>query len=133
MLTVSAENGVRVWNLSTGLLVTALFHTETVLAARFSPRGTFILTGSRDGTAGIWETTTGHQLASIEHEHEVYAVTWSEDERSVVTACRDQHVRLWMWQPEDMIARAFPRLTHNLTHEEWHHYIGNEPYQENQH
>jgi len=129
VLTVSAENGARVWSLSTGLLITALSHTEAVLAARFSPRGTAILTGSRDGTAGIWETTTGQRLASIEHEHEVYAVAWSEDERYVVTACRDQHVRLWMWQPEDMIARTAPRLTRNLTHEEWHHYIGNEPYQ----
>lgn len=128
VLTISTENGARVWNQSTGLLLTALPHTQTVLAARFSPDGTYILMGSSGGTAGIWETTTGHQLASIEHEQAVYAVAWSEDGCSVVTACRDQHVRLWMWKPEDMIARAASHLTRNLTHEEWHRYIGNEQY-----
>ena len=128
VLTVSAENGVRVWNQATGLLVAALSHTEAVLTARFSPNGAFILTGNRDGTAAIWETATGHQLASIVHEHEVYAVAWSEDERAVVTACRNQHIRLWLWQPEDLITLAATRLTRNLTHEEWSRYIGNEPY-----
>jgi WD40 repeat protein len=129
VLTMSAENGVRIWDQTTGLLITALSQTKTVLVARFSPKATFILTGSRDGTADIWETATGHQLASIAHEHEVYAVAWSEDERAVVTACRDQHIRLWLWQPEDLITKAALRLTRNLTHEEWSHYIGNEPYQ----
>ena len=34
----------------------------------------------------------------------------------------------WLWQPEDLIARARTRLTRNFTLDEWHRYLGDEPY-----
>jgi len=128
LLTVSQENGVRVWDISTGLLISSMPHSEVVLAARFSSSGMYVITGSRDHTAGIWETTTGRQLACIDHEKSVYAVACSDDERYVATACEDQSIRLWIWTPEDLISEAATHLTRNLTQEEWHTYVGNEPY-----
>jgi hypothetical protein len=36
-------------------------------------------------------------------------------------------VRVWLWQPEDLIADACTRLPRNLTQEEWQQYVGAEP------
>jgi len=38
--------------------------------------------------------------------------------------------RVWLWCPDDLIAKACSRVTRNLTHNEWQQYIGDVlPYQ----
>jgi WD40 repeat protein len=40
-------------------------HSSSVNSISFSPSGTLLATGSRDGTARLWDVTTGKQVCVI--------------------------------------------------------------------
>ena len=40
----------------------------------------------------------------------------------------NKEVQFWLWQPEDLIAEIKPKLTRNLTPQEWKQFLGDEPY-----
>jgi len=63
--------------------------------------------------------------ARLAHDAEVMAVAFSPDGRRLATAS-GKTARLW--RPEDLIQQACRRLEHNLTVDEWHQYLGEEPY-----
>jgi WD40 repeat protein len=129
LLTVSQEQGARIWDSTTGSLVSYKTHRNTVLTATFSPDGAYVATASSDGTVGIWETTTERQLASLDHQGSVYACKFSPDGKYLATASDNHLVCVWIWRSEDLIREANFHLTRNLTEEEWRLYVGNEPYQ----
>jgi hypothetical protein len=53
---------------------------------------------------------------------------FTSDSEYVATASWDGTSRIGHWRTEDLIADAGARLSRNLTQEEWHHYLGGEPY-----
>ncbi len=71
-------------------------HEGSLWAVDYSPDGSFVVTGSGDGTARLWGTTSGKQLrAFIGHEDEVVSVAFGPDGRTVLTGSYDQTARLW--------------------------------------
>ena len=128
LLTVSSDAVVRLWNVATAERMHPLSHKDRVTAAIFSSDGRFIATASTDGTAGIWETSSGKRLAELSHPGKVHHITFSQDDTHLATASDDGTICIWLWRPEDLISLAKARLTTNLTREEWHDSIGDEPY-----
>ncbi|MET7479080.1 WD40 repeat domain-containing protein [Streptomyces sp. NPDC005648] len=71
-------------------------HRAGVRAIAWSPDGTWIVTGSLDGTARIWNAATGAPAAVLTgHTSGVVGVHWSPDSRHVATASRDRTARVW--------------------------------------
>jgi hypothetical protein len=107
IITGSADNTARIWDLETGnVLVTLAGHTAAVASVAFSPDGMRALTGSQDNTAKLWDATTGNQILTLKaHAQEVTAVSFSADGRYVLTASRDGTAILWLtapWQAHGM-------------------------------
>ena len=58
--------------------------------------GTWLASGSYDGTARIWDTATGRQLAALgRHKAAVTAVATAPDGRWIATGAADGTVRIW--------------------------------------
>ncbi len=66
----------------------------------------------------------------MRHERTVWAVAFGLDGKLVASGSLDRTVRVWRWQPRDLIATATTFLPRNLTRAEWKPYIGDAlPYQ----
>jgi WD40 repeat protein len=128
LATASWDRTARLWSLPTCAELGTLRHEHQVCALDFDPKGEFLATASWDRTARVWELSSGQEIARLGHDERIYAVAFSPDGRFVATASMDCTTQLRLWQKTDLIAQGCGRLTRNLTYEEWHHYLGSEPY-----
>jgi WD40 repeat protein len=55
-------------------------------------------------------------------------MAFSQDGRWLVTTSNDRTARVWALNREDMILESCTRLTHDLSKDDWHRYLGQEPY-----
>jgi WD40 repeat protein len=80
-------------------------HASLVFSVVFSPDGTRIASGSRDGTVRIWDTQTGGQLALFEgHTETVSSVVFSPDGTRIASGSSDKTVRIWDTQTGKQLA-----------------------------
>ena len=86
-----------------------------------------VATAGADRTARVWEVGSSQQLVHLLHEFDVRDVAFSPDGKYLAIAS-GHTVKLWLWRPEDRIAAVKPKLTRNLTLEEWKQFLGDEPY-----
>jgi WD40 repeat protein len=134
LATASSDRTARLWDVTTGREIVRMTHEYPVEAVVFSPDGRHLATAGFDRDARIFEVPGGRELVRITHESHVNAIAFSHDGKYLATASGDilspgdNVVRVWRWRPEDLIAEACSRLTRNLTWEEWHQYLGDEPY-----
>jgi hypothetical protein len=71
-------------------------HSESVVAASFSPDGTRAVTASLDNTARIWNVATGQSITTLTgHANNVVAASFSPDGTRVLTASYDNTARIW--------------------------------------
>ncbi|MGI5177645.1 eIF2A-related protein [Dactylosporangium sp. CA-152071] len=94
-LATGGNDGVRVWNATTGeehLQLTG--HTDWVRSVAWTADGTRLATGGDNGVR-VWNATTGQEhLQLAEHTGPVNAVAWSPDSTLLATG-GDNGVRVW--------------------------------------
>jgi roadblock/LC7 domain-containing protein len=125
--TASEDRTAGVWEVSSGKQVARLTHESGVNEVVFSPNGRLVATASNDQTARVWEVNSSQQLVRLWHEGDVNGVAFSPDGKYLATASGNI-VEIWLWHPEDLVAAVKPKLTRNLTPEEWKQFLGDEPY-----
>ena len=71
-------------------------HPDAVLASRFSPDGTRVLTGCRDGAGRLWDWRTGRLVCPpLQHAREMFDVGFTPDGNFLATASTDGTARVW--------------------------------------
>src|SRR5262249_33348393 len=90
--------GVLIWDVATRkLLVPALRpkHWETALA--FSPDGTVLASGGRDGSLELWSVATGEQIGAplLGHHMQIFGLAFSPDGKTLASGSEDRTIILW--------------------------------------
>ncbi len=114
------------WEATTGVEVARVIHDHGISSVTIDADGYWIT--SSEGSIRVWEAGTGIELARITQETWVLTVAFSLDRRWVASGSRDGTVRVWAWQPADLIDELCRRLPRNFTQEEWRQFFGDTPY-----
>lgn len=95
MVTASADDTARIWDLQGKQLTVLSGHSNAVVSAVFSPDGKTVLTASLDKTARLWDLQ-GKQLVVFRgHTDGLTSVVFSPDGKTILTASADNTARLW--------------------------------------
>ncbi len=95
VLTASADNTAKLWNLANGSLVRTFTHNNQVTSAIFSPDGRQVLTASWDGTAKLWNLD-GSLVQTFNHNDWVTSVKFSPDGSQILTSSNYNYItKLW--------------------------------------
>jgi WD40 repeat protein len=86
-----------------------------------------VATASSDQAARVWEASSGREIARMEHESYVLNVVFGA-KGHLASLSAEGVIKVWYWQPEDLIEQACSRLQRNLTQDEWQYNLGDVPY-----
>ncbi|MEH1900734.1 MAG: ribosome assembly protein 4, partial [Nostoc sp.] len=95
ILTASADNTARVWDISGKLIAELKGHTGPINSASFSPDGKRILTASADNTARVWDISSKLIAELKGHTSYVNSASFSPDGKHILTASADNTARVW--------------------------------------
>jgi WD40 repeat protein len=68
---------------------------DDVWCLQFSPDGTRLASGSKDGTVCVWNVATGRCEQTLRHPGSVTGATFAPDGRRLATSCFDGAARIW--------------------------------------
>ncbi|MEL7314999.1 MAG: BTAD domain-containing putative transcriptional regulator, partial [Cyanobacteria bacterium J06559_3] len=95
LATGSADQTIKVWNITDGTCLQTIATGEAVFAIAWSPDGTKLAGGAKDGRIQIWRST-GERLQSLEgHQKCIWSLAWSADGQMLASGGDDQSIRLW--------------------------------------
>ena len=96
-IATAADGGkVTIWRVDGGLVHELPGHSDTVASVRFSPDGTLLLTGSKDGTARLWSVKTGQEVTMFRTGGgQLNNNEFSPDGTRVLTGSLDGIGRMW--------------------------------------
>ena len=97
VLTASADQTAKVWDIATGAVLLDLQgHTSVLLSAAYSSDGMRIVTASGDSTVKIWDAKEGRELLELRgHKDAVSWASFSADGKRIVSASYDKTARIW--------------------------------------
>ncbi|MDT4895213.1 MAG: eukaryotic-like serine/threonine-protein kinase [Acidobacteriota bacterium] len=88
-------NKQSIWNIQGKTRIVEL-SDEVVDAGAFSPDGTVLVTGARDGSIVLWNSTSGAQLKRFKaHDARVTSLSFTPDGKQLVSGSWDKTVRVW--------------------------------------
>ena len=88
---------VLIWDSRSSRIIHSLGgHSACVLALEWSPSGTALASGSRDGTVIVWDPVSGKQLAHLQgHEGAVFDLAWDPNGKRLASCDSTGAVIIW--------------------------------------
>ncbi|WGV26407.1 protein kinase domain-containing protein [Halotia branconii] len=97
LATGSDDNTIKLWEVSTGQLITTLSgHSWSVVAIAFTADGETVISASWDKTVKLWRVSTAEELATLfGHVDSVSAVAVSQVAQLIASGSKDKTIKLW--------------------------------------
>lgn len=95
-------------------------HTMAVYSLSWSPDGTLLASGSKDGTVRLWNTADWQTVRTINaHAYGVWSTAWSPSGAQLATGGAESTVRLWNPQTGEQLMMLY--VTSNVYSLSWSH------------
>jgi WD40 repeat protein len=96
LFTASSDGTIQVWNIQTGMLISALKgHEGAIMSVRFSADGLRFVTTSQDNTARVWDAKTGRTLFLLRGYSDLKSASLSADGKQIATTSSDGILSIW--------------------------------------
>jgi len=97
MLTSSWDGTIRIWDITTGLMVKKFkVFQGGINAAIYSPDGKYVISGGDDRLIRIWDVNSSKVVKTLEgHQAEVSSLAISNDGKYLVSLSLDDVIKIW--------------------------------------
>jgi hypothetical protein len=85
---------VKLWEVTSGMLVWSGRHTGNINSVAFAPDGSMLASGGAHETI-LWDVRSGTQAQTLTHPDQVIAVEWSPQGHLLATGDVEGSIRLW--------------------------------------
>lgn len=123
----NSQGNLKIWDAETLKLLENLEgHKSRISDIDFNNDDNLMATSSLDGTARLWDCTNlnNQPIELKDHKLWVVSVAFSPDGQSLVTSSNEKdRLLIWSTKSEFLASDLHPRITRNMSAEEWDAYV----------
>jgi WD40 repeat protein len=109
-----------------GRTIASLTHVTSIRALAFTPDSSVLASASDGGTTRLLDCQRGVEITRVTARGTPRNLRFSADGKFLITEASND-VQVWLWRARDLVEEACPRLTTDLTPEQWRTYLGDQP------
>jgi WD40 repeat protein len=125
---ISTCGDITVWNYIDQETEDITMDVARISNVKLSPDGKYLAASSEDKTVRVWNLKDKQEIIRIITGGDRDPVCFSADNKVLICCTGRETIGFYDLFPEDLVKEAGKRLSRNLTPEEWHNYLGDEPY-----
>ena len=102
-------------------------HKSGVSAIRFSPDGLLLASAGLDRKLQMWVVDQEEDLPILmdNNNGNIWDIGFAKDSNYLLASCNNGEIRIWPTDPKMLAEQVCPKLTRNMTPEEWEIYVAN--------
>lgn len=118
---------VKLLDLETKKIKELTGHRAGVADLEFSPDGLLLASAGLDRKVQMWVVDHEEDLPVVMDNNNGYVwdIAFSNDSEFLIASCNDGEIRFWPTDPRSLAEKVCPKLSRNMTPEEWEIYVGN--------
>lgn len=103
-------------------------HNAGVSAIEFSPDGLLIASAGLDNKLQMWVVEKQDELPVVmdNNNGNIWDIAFSADSGYLLASCNNGEIRVWPTNSKTLADQICPKLSRNLTADEWQKYIGSD-------
>jgi hypothetical protein len=123
-----AKGTVKILDMATGKAKELTGHKAGITDLEFSPDGKLLASAGLDRKLQMWVVESAEDLP-IEMDNNngnVWHIAFAKGSNYLIASCNDGEVRVWPTDTRALAEQVCPKLTRNMTKEEWRIYVGSD-------
>ncbi|MBX2944071.1 MAG: hypothetical protein KF860_17200 [Cyclobacteriaceae bacterium] len=102
-------------------------HKSGISAIRFSPDGLLLASAGLDRKLQMWVVDQEEDLPILmdNNNGNIWDIGFAKDSNYLLASCNNGEIRIWPTDPKMLAEQICPKLTRNMTPEEWEIYVAN--------
>lgn len=101
-------------------------HRAGVYDVEFSPDGKLLASAGSDKRLQMWVLENPEDLPIVMDNNNgfIWDIAFTANSNYLLAACHESEIRVWPTNPELLANQVCPKLTRNMTQDEWNKYVG---------
>jgi energy-coupling factor transporter ATP-binding protein EcfA2 len=102
-------------------------HKSGIADLEFSPDGLLLASAGLDRKLQMWVVDHENDLPILMDNNNGYVwnIAFTKNSQYLIASCNNGEIRFWPTDPKILAEQVCPKLTRNMTPEEWEIYVGN--------
>ena len=108
-------------------------HKAGVYDVEFSPDGKLLASASSDQRVQMWVLDFPEDLPIVMDNNNgfIWDIKFARGSDYLIAACHESEIRVWPTNPDFLAKQVCPKLSRNMTDDEWNRYVGKDIRYEN--